>query len=77
MGMFTAPNTSAVMSSVPPEVRGAASGMLSTLRNVGTTASMGIFFTILILGLTTTLPHPLSLPLIFSMALGIWILLHL
>ena len=60
MGMFTAPNTSAVMSSVPPEVRGAASGMLSTLRNVGTTASMGIFFTILILGLTTTLPHTLS-----------------
>ena len=60
MGMFTAPNTSAVMSSVPPDVRGSASGMLSTLRNVGTTASMGIFFSILILGLTTTLPHTLS-----------------
>ena len=60
MGMFTAPNTSAVMSSVPADVRGSASGMLSTLRNVGTTASMGIFFSILILGLTTTLPHTLS-----------------
>ena len=60
MGMFTAPNTSAVMSSVPADVRGSASGMLSTLRNVGTTASMGIFFSILILGLTSTLPHTLS-----------------
>ena len=60
MGMFTAPNTAAVMSSVSPDVRGSASGMLTTLRNVGTTASMGIFFTILILGLTTSLPHTLS-----------------
>ncbi len=60
MGMFTAPNTSAVMSSVPAETRGSASGMLTTMRNVGTTASMGIFFTILILGLTSVLPHTLS-----------------
>jgi EmrB/QacA subfamily drug resistance transporter len=60
MGMFTAPNTSAVMSSVPPETRGSASGMLTTMRNVGTTASMGIFFTILILGLTSILPHTLA-----------------
>jgi MFS family permease len=60
MGIFTAPNTSAVMSSVPADVRGSASGMLSTLRNVGTTASMGIFFSILILGLTTDLPGTLS-----------------
>ncbi|KPV47298.1 MULTISPECIES: MFS transporter [Acidiplasma] len=60
MGMFTAPNTSAVMSSVPPESRGSASGMLTTLRNVGTTASMGIFFTILILSLSSKLPGALS-----------------
>ncbi len=60
MGMFTAPNTSAVMSSVPPESRGAASGMLSTLRNVGTTASMGLFFSILILSLTGLLPHAIT-----------------
>ncbi len=60
IGMFIAPNTSAVMSSVPPQSRGSASGMLSTLRNVGTTASMGIFFTILIVGLTSVLPGTLS-----------------
>ncbi|SMD31255.1 MFS transporter [Picrophilus oshimae] len=60
MGMFTAPNTSAVMSSVPAETRGSASGMLNTMRNVGNTASMGIFFTILILGLTSILPHTIT-----------------
>jgi hypothetical protein len=60
VGMFIAPNTSAVMSSVPAESRGSASGMLNTMRNVGTTASMGLFFTILIVGLTSVLPGTLS-----------------
>ncbi|MEM0140003.1 MAG: MFS transporter [Ferroplasma sp.] len=59
MGMFTAPNTAAVMSSVPADVRGSASGMLTTLRNIGTTASMGIFFTILIVGMSSILPGTL------------------
>ncbi len=58
-GMFNAPNASALMSSVPPEDRGVASGMFSTLRNVGSTASMGIFFTILIVAMTAVLPHTL------------------
>jgi EmrB/QacA subfamily drug resistance transporter len=60
MGMFIAPNTSAVMTSVPADTRGSASGMLSTMRNVGTTASMGIFFTILIVGLRSILPGTIS-----------------
>ncbi len=58
-GLFNAPNTSAVMSSVPADDRGLASGMFSTMRNVGTTASMGIFFTILIMTMTAVLPHTL------------------
>ena len=58
-GMFNAPNTSALMSSVSPEERGVASGMFSTMRNIGTTASMGIFFTILIVAMTAVLPHTL------------------
>lgn len=62
-GMFNAPNASALMSSVPPDERGVASGMFSTLRNVGSTASMGIFFTILIVAMTTVLPHTLFLGL--------------
>jgi EmrB/QacA subfamily drug resistance transporter len=56
-GMFNAPNASALMSSVPPDERGVASGVFSTLRNVGSTASMGIFFTILIVTMTAVLPH--------------------
>ncbi len=58
-GLFNAPNTSALMSSVPAESRGVASGMFATMRNVGSTASMGIFFTILILAMAAVLPHTL------------------
>ena len=50
-GMFAAPNTAAIMNSVPAESRGAASGMMTTLRNAGQTASMGMFFTIVIVAL--------------------------
>lgn len=51
-GMFAAPNTAAIMNSVPAEARGAASGMMTTLRNAGQTASMGMFFTIVIIALS-------------------------
>ncbi|MGI0053222.1 MAG: MFS transporter, partial [Thermoplasmata archaeon] len=52
MGMFAAPNAAAVMNSVPPENRGAASGMLATLQNTGQQVSMAIFFTIVIVSLS-------------------------
>ncbi|MCI4373573.1 MAG: MFS transporter, partial [Thermoplasmata archaeon] len=55
MGMFAAPNAAAVMNSVPAENRGAASGMLATLQNAGQQISMAIFFTIVIVGLSTGL----------------------
>lgn len=55
MGMFASPNAAAVMSSVPPENRGAASGMLATLQNVGQQMSLAIFFTVVILGLAASL----------------------
>ncbi len=57
MGLFAAPNVTAVMNSVPPHDRGTASGMRTTLQNVGQTASMGIFFTVVLVGLTTRLPE--------------------
>jgi MFS family permease len=64
MGMFAAPNAAAVMNSVPPENRGAASGMLATLQNAGQQISMAIFFTIVIVGLSsglgTSVSHALS-----------------
>ncbi len=59
-GMFAAPNTAAIMSSVPPEARGAASGMRATLQNVGSTISLAIFFTIVVLSLASSLPAQLS-----------------
>jgi MFS family permease len=55
MGMFAAPNAAAVMNSVPPENRGAASGMLATLQNTGQQMSLAIFFTIVIVGLAGSL----------------------
>ena len=56
MGMFAAPNTTAIMNSVPPESRGASSGMRATIQNTGMTLSMALYFTIIIMGLVYNLP---------------------
>ncbi len=58
-GLFAAPNTAAIMSSVPARDRGAASGMRSTFMNSGSSLSIGIFFSLLIAGLANTLPKAL------------------
>jgi MFS family permease len=55
-GIFTAPNTAAIMSSVPPAERGAASGVRATFFNAGSSLSIGIFFSLMIVGLANTLP---------------------
>src|SRR5579863_4127288 len=59
-GMFSAPNTSSVMNSLPPDQRGAGSGMRSTFQNAGSLASIGVFFSIVIAGLAASLPGTLS-----------------
>ena len=64
MGMFAAPNTSAVMNSVPPTQRGAVSGMRATFQNTGMSLSMALYFTILIIGLSHHLPGVLSANLV-------------
>ncbi len=51
VGMFAAPNSSAIMGSVPARHRGAASGMRSTFQNSGTALSIGVFFSLMIAGL--------------------------
>jgi EmrB/QacA subfamily drug resistance transporter len=58
-GMFSAPNTSSVMNSLPPDQRGAGSGMRSTFQNAASLASMGIFFSIVTAGLAAALPATL------------------
>jgi MFS family permease len=59
MGMFFAPNQAAVMNSLPPEQRGAGAGMLNTFQNSASVLSMGLFFTIVTLGLAARLPSTL------------------
>jgi MFS family permease len=59
-GFFTAPNTAAIMSSVPASQRGAASGVRSTFFNAGNSLSIGIFFSLMIIGLANTLPSAMS-----------------
>ena len=59
-GMFSAPNTSGVMSSVAPAERGVASGMRATFQNSGTALSIGVFFSLMVVGLAGTLPTTLS-----------------
>jgi MFS family permease len=60
MGMFASPNRAAVMNSLPPGDRGAGGGMNQTFQNSAQVISIGIFFTLLIVGLASTLPSTLS-----------------
>ncbi len=59
-GLFSAPNTSLIMSSVPAEARGAASGMRATFQNAGMVLSIGIFFSLMVAGLAGSLPTALT-----------------
>ena len=60
MGAFASPNRAGVMNSLPPEHRGAGGGMNQTFQNSAQVLSIGIFFTLMILGLSATLPHTLA-----------------
>jgi MFS family permease len=60
MGLFSAPNAAAVMNSVPAKQRGAASGMFATFQNSGFVLSIGIFFSLMIAGLASSLPTTLT-----------------
>ncbi len=60
MGIFTSPNTAEVMSSVPANQRGVASGMRATIMNGGMALSIGIFFSLMIAGLSGTLPNAMN-----------------
>jgi len=60
MGIFSAPNLAGVMNSLPPNRRGAGAGMMTTFQNSSMVLSIGVFFTLIILGLASTLPHSLE-----------------
>jgi MFS family permease len=60
MGMFASPNRAGVMNSLPPGDRGAGGGMNQTFQNSAQVISIGIFFTLMIDGLSGSLPHALG-----------------
>ncbi|SMD18831.1 drug resistance transporter, EmrB/QacA subfamily [Kibdelosporangium aridum] len=60
MGMFSSPNRAAVMSSLPGNARGAGAGMTATFQNAAMVLSIGIFFSLIIAGLSTSLPGALT-----------------
>ena len=60
MGLFASPNRAAIMNSLPPERRGVGSGMSATFQNSAMVLSIGIFFTLIIFGLASSLPATLT-----------------
>jgi MFS family permease len=60
MGLFASPNRAAVMNSLPPQDRGAGGAMNQTFQNSAQVLSIGVFFTLLIVGLSSSLPQTLA-----------------
>jgi MFS family permease len=60
MGLFASPNRAAVMNSLPRSDRGVGGGMNQTFQNSAQVISIGIFFTLMITGLSTSLPQTMS-----------------
>ena len=56
MGMFAAPNLTGIMNSLPPNQRGSGAGMAATFQNSASVLSIGVFFSLIIVGLSSTLP---------------------
>jgi MFS family permease len=56
MGLFASPNRAAIMNSLPADQRGAGAGMTTTFQNSATVLSIGIFFTVITIGLAASLP---------------------
>jgi MFS family permease len=59
-GLFASPNRAEIMNSVPANQRGAAGGTIATFQNAAFVLSIGIFFSLIVAGLATTLPASLS-----------------
>jgi MFS family permease len=56
MGLFSSPNRAGVMNSLPPSQRGAGGGMNVTFQNAASVLSIGLFFSLMIVGLASSLP---------------------
>src|SRR5579859_214673 len=56
MGLFASPNRAGIMNSLPADQRGVGAGMSATFQNSAMVLSIGIFFSLIILGLSGSLP---------------------
>jgi MFS family permease len=59
MGLFASPNRAGIMNSLPADRRGVGAGMSATFQNSAMVLSIGIFFSLIILGLSSSLPASL------------------
>jgi len=64
MGLFASPNSAGVMNALPSSQRGAGAGMLATFMNSAMVLSIGVFFTLMIVGLASGLPQTLQVGLV-------------
>jgi hypothetical protein len=55
-GLFVSPNRAEMMNAVPADQRGAAAGMITTFMNSASVLSIGIFFSLMVAGLSSKLP---------------------
>ncbi|MGW9172451.1 MFS transporter [Streptomyces decoyicus] len=60
MGLFASPNRAGIMNSLPADQRGVGGGMSTTFQNSALVLSIGVFFSLMVLGLASALPHTLS-----------------
>ncbi len=60
MGLFASPNRAGIMNSLPPHQRGVGAGITATFQNAAMVLSIGIFFSLMISGLASSLPHALT-----------------
>lgn len=60
MGLFASPNRAGIMNSLPASQRGVGAGMTSTFQNAAMVLSIGIFFSLMITGLSSSLPHTME-----------------
>ncbi len=66
MGIFSSPNLAGIMNSLPAQQRGAGAGMFTTFQNSSMVLSIGVFFTLIVLGLASSLPHALYAGLVHA-----------
>jgi MFS family permease len=63
-GMFASPNRAEIMNAVPADQRGVGAGMTATFMNASMVLSIGIFFSLMVIGLSNSLPSTMHAGLV-------------